>query len=223
MTPNAIDPGGLGTRGAPVPWTIDKAKGVVRVSICRKSFRTSTGQRATALPSTNCRCGRCSARSARRRATRRRDAPSADRRPLRTRVLLPVYEPGALLFLGHGLARHGDGDVTGTGIETTLDVEFSVEVVKKKEWPHSSVARASTIAGEFDRSGHASRPSDYVMAVGSATTLQRGAAARDDRAASLAGRRLRIFGAVAVDLPRTGDRVRRSPASPARASPSSPR
>jgi hypothetical protein len=26
---------------------------------------------------------------------------------------------------------------TGSGIETSMDVEFSVEVVKKKEWPHS--------------------------------------------------------------------------------------
>ena len=50
-------------------------------------------------------------------------------------VLLPVYAPGALLFLGHGLARDGDGDVR-TGIETTLEVEFTVQVVKsvkKKE------------------------------------------------------------------------------------------
>ncbi len=88
------------------------------------------------------------------------------------RVLLPVYEPGALLFLGHGLARHGDGDVTGTGIETTLAVEFSVEVIKKKEWPHSSVARASTIAGEFELEWPRVETADYLMAVGSATTLQ---------------------------------------------------
>ena len=57
------------------------------------------------------------------------------------RVMLPVLQPGALLFLGHGLARTGDGTVTGTGIETPLDVEFSVEVVKSKSWPHSSVVR----------------------------------------------------------------------------------
>jgi acetamidase/formamidase len=87
-------------------------------------------------------------------------------------VLLPVYEPGALLFIGHGLARHGDGDVTGTGIETTLAVEFSVEVIKKKEWPHSSVARASTIAGEFELEWPRVETADYLMAVGSATTLQ---------------------------------------------------
>lgn len=31
-----------------------------------------------------------------------------------------------------------------------MDVAFSVELVKKKAWPHSSVMRASTVAGEFD-------------------------------------------------------------------------
>jgi len=44
-----------------------------------------------------------------------------------------IYAPGALALLGHGLAPHDDGDATGAGIETTLEVEFTVEVVKKKE------------------------------------------------------------------------------------------
>jgi acetamidase/formamidase len=53
------------------------------------------------------------------------------------RVMLPVYEPGALLFIGDGHARQGDGEVVGTGIETSMDVEFSVQVVKKSpiQWP----------------------------------------------------------------------------------------
>jgi acetamidase/formamidase len=67
------------------------------------------------------------------------------------RVMLPVFQTGALLFLGPGHARQGDGGVTGTGIETSMDVEFSVEVVKKKEWPHSSVTRPSTVVGEFEQ------------------------------------------------------------------------
>jgi amidase len=53
------------------------------------------------------------------------------------KVMLPVNEPGALLFLGDGHARQGGGEVVGTGLETSLDVEFSVTLVKKKTlaWP----------------------------------------------------------------------------------------
>jgi amidase len=45
-------------------------------------------------------------------------------------VSLPVYHPGGLLFLGDGHALQADGEPTGTGIETSMDVEFSVELKK---------------------------------------------------------------------------------------------
>ena len=53
------------------------------------------------------------------------------------KVMLPVNEPGALLFMGDGHARQGDAEVVGTGMETSLDVEFTVDIVKKKQiaWP----------------------------------------------------------------------------------------
>jgi amidase len=53
------------------------------------------------------------------------------------KVLLPVNEPGALLFIGDGHARQGEGEVVGTGIETSMDVEFTVDLVKKSAaaWP----------------------------------------------------------------------------------------
>jgi amidase len=53
------------------------------------------------------------------------------------KLMLPVSEPGALLFVGDGHARQGEGEVAGTGLETSMDVEFSVELVKKKAigWP----------------------------------------------------------------------------------------
>jgi amidase len=52
-------------------------------------------------------------------------------------LMLPVNEPGALLFMGDGHARQGEGEVAGTGLETSLDVEFRVDLVKKKAvgWP----------------------------------------------------------------------------------------
>ncbi len=46
-------------------------------------------------------------------------------------VILPVYHAGALLYMGDGHALMGDGEPTGNGIETSMDVEFSVDVAKK--------------------------------------------------------------------------------------------
>jgi amidase len=45
-------------------------------------------------------------------------------------VLLPVYHPGGLLFLGDGHALQADGEPLGCGIETSMDVEFSVDLRK---------------------------------------------------------------------------------------------
>ena len=45
-------------------------------------------------------------------------------------VILPVYHPGGLLFMGDGHALMADGEPTGTGVETSMDVEFSVELRK---------------------------------------------------------------------------------------------
>lgn len=44
-------------------------------------------------------------------------------------VYLPVYQPGALLYLGDGHALQGDGETTQWALETSLDVELSVEVL----------------------------------------------------------------------------------------------
>ena len=53
------------------------------------------------------------------------------------KLMLPVNEPGALLFLGDGHARMGEAEVAGTGVETSMDVEVTVDLVKKKTivWP----------------------------------------------------------------------------------------
>jgi amidase len=53
------------------------------------------------------------------------------------KLMLQVNEPGALLFMGDGHGRQGDGEVVGTGMETSMDVEFTVDLIKKKNigWP----------------------------------------------------------------------------------------
>jgi amidase len=54
-----------------------------------------------------------------------------------TTLLLPVFHPGALLFLADGHALMADGEPTGAGLETSMDVEFSVDVRKnaRLDWP----------------------------------------------------------------------------------------
>ncbi len=47
-------------------------------------------------------------------------------------VYLPVSNPGALLYLGDGHAAQGDGEITGNALETSMDVEFSVDVIQDK-------------------------------------------------------------------------------------------
>jgi len=47
-------------------------------------------------------------------------------------LYFPVYHEGAYLYLGDGHAQQGDGEGFGAGIETSLDVEFTVRVVKNK-------------------------------------------------------------------------------------------
>lgn len=52
-------------------------------------------------------------------------------------VYFPVFVPGALLFVGDGHAAQGDGEIVGTGIEISFDVEFTVRVRKNRgiRWP----------------------------------------------------------------------------------------
>lgn len=47
-------------------------------------------------------------------------------------LYLPVWRGGAYLYLGDGHAAQGDGEISGQGLETSLDVEFRVELIKGK-------------------------------------------------------------------------------------------
>lgn len=49
-----------------------------------------------------------------------------------TTVYLPVSHPGALLFVGDGHAAQGDGELTGDALETSMDIEFQVDVIPDK-------------------------------------------------------------------------------------------
>ncbi|MBR7829366.1 acetamidase/formamidase family protein [Actinospica sp. MGRD01-02] len=47
-------------------------------------------------------------------------------------VLLPVGVPGALLSLGDGHAAMGDGEICGTGVETSARAVLEIELVKER-------------------------------------------------------------------------------------------
>jgi len=52
-------------------------------------------------------------------------------------VYLPVFHDGALFYFGDGHALQGDGEIIGSGLETTMDVTFQFDVLKGKRirWP----------------------------------------------------------------------------------------
>jgi amidase len=47
-------------------------------------------------------------------------------------VYLPVLQPGALLYLGDAHAVQGDGETSQFALETSMDVEFSVDLLRAK-------------------------------------------------------------------------------------------
>lgn len=66
-----------------------------------------------------------------------------------TTLYLPVFQPGALLYLGDGHARQGDGELPGQGLETSMDVSFSVDLIPGKALgqPRLESAEAVMIMG----------------------------------------------------------------------------
>lgn len=70
-------------------------------------------------------------------------------------VYLPVYVPGALLFVGDGHALQGSGELTGNALETSMDIEFTVEIEPRNSPPaprmeNADYLMASGIAGSLD-------------------------------------------------------------------------
>jgi amidase len=140
LAPYAVDPASIGTRVDREPrrstWQIDKAAGVAR--LVDPEIRPA----AITLPlrpMLGCVGVAPARKEAISTATPGAFGGNMDYAGLTAgvTVMLPVSEPGALLFIGDGHARQGEGEVAGTGLETSMDVEFTVELVKKKAlgWP----------------------------------------------------------------------------------------
>jgi acetamidase/formamidase len=60
-------------------------------------------------------------------------------------VYLPVSNPGALLYFGDGHAAQGDGELNGNALETSMDVEVTVDVIPGKRPMLPRVENATTI------------------------------------------------------------------------------
>jgi amidase len=69
-------------------------------------------------------------------------------------VYLPINQDGALLFVGDGHAAQGDGELTGDALETSMDVEFTVNVLPGQDL---GVPRAES--------------DEFIMAMGIANSL----------------------------------------------------
>ena len=70
-------------------------------------------------------------------------------------VYLPVAQPGALLYVGDGHALQGDGELNGNALETSLDVEITVELLREKRLQGPRVENAESLmsiglAGSLD-------------------------------------------------------------------------
>ena len=72
-----------------------------------------------------------------------------------TTLYFPVFHPGALLGMGDAHGAMGDGEVVGTGLETSVDVTFTVDLIKGYQTPQ---VRAET--------------DDYIISFGVAGSVQ---------------------------------------------------
>jgi acetamidase/formamidase len=72
-----------------------------------------------------------------------------------TTMFFPVFHPGALFGFGDGHAAMADGEVTQTGLEVSMAVDFSVEVIKG-----------------YQTQGVREEDSEYIISFGVAGSLQ---------------------------------------------------
>ena len=66
-----------------------------------------------------------------------------------TTVYLPVNHKGALFYFGDGHALQGDGEICGSGLETSMEVAFRFELIKGQRigWPRFEDADHIMVAG----------------------------------------------------------------------------
>lgn len=66
-----------------------------------------------------------------------------------TTVYLPIFHEGALFYFGDIHALQGDGEIVGSGLETTADVTFQFDLIKGQRirWPRMEDEHDIMVAG----------------------------------------------------------------------------
>jgi amidase len=140
LAPYAVDPGSISSLVDREPkrlvWNIDKTRGVARLE--SSELRPQTLE-LPLRPMLGCIAVAPPRKEAIATSTPGPYGGNMDYAGMNAgvKLMLPVYEAGALLFMGDGHARQGEGEVAGTGLEISMDVDFTVDLVKKKKigWP----------------------------------------------------------------------------------------
>lgn len=66
-----------------------------------------------------------------------------------TTVYLPIFHDGAYFYFGDGHARQGEGEVAGTGLETSMDVVLQLDLIRGRriDWPRLEDDQYIMVAG----------------------------------------------------------------------------
>lgn len=160
VAPNVVDPGYV----RDLPWPLDESQGLARWRIDNEAGTATLVEPETNLgeftlplaPMVGCFGVAPQGGQAISTATSSQHGGNMDYRGFvqGATVYFPVFVPGALFHIGDGHALQGDGEIVGTGIEISFDVQFTVHLRKGQPsfWPR----------GEND---------DYIFTVGNARPL----------------------------------------------------
>ena len=136
---NALEPGTLGNLkfdgGFNSRWTLDAVKNVASLEKPTDALKNLT---VPLQPMLGCVATAPAGDLSVRTTDSGRFGGNMDYNQIRegTTLYLPVYHPGALLFLGDGHAAQGDGELTGDALETSMDVEFTVDLIRDRNFGH---------------------------------------------------------------------------------------
>jgi acetamidase/formamidase len=143
LAPNVVEPGAVADlpKRERVFWTIDPDAGRARLAEPTAALRDWS---VALAPMLGCLGVAPAGGQAISTATSGPNGGNMDYRRLGpgTTIAFPVSAPGALFHLGDGHACQGDGEIVGTGIETSFEVEFTVRVEKGRQigWPRGEDA-----------------------------------------------------------------------------------
>lgn len=136
---NALEPGTLGNlkwdQGFNSRWKLDAAAGTAILAEPTDSLKNF---QVPLQPMLGCVAVAPAGESSVRTTDSGRFGGNMDYNQIRegTTIYLPVYHPGALLFLGDGHAAQGDGELTGDALETSMDFEFTVDLIRDRNFGH---------------------------------------------------------------------------------------